>query len=180
MGLDIYATSNIVTKLTEPIQFDFYETLGTVDFEEFTISSDFANHVSDYGVRGERVKYIKGPKSKDIDFRAGSYSSYNSFRNHLSCAMLGVTVSSAWENEEKYSDHLIWNLLNFSDCEGAIGPAVSNLIHKGLVDNQDKFSSYLRDSNEIGKMDEEYYSETYNNFINAFAIGKQEGIVVFA
>jgi hypothetical protein len=180
MGLDVYATSNIITKLTEPIQFDFYETLGTIDFEYFTIGHDFAGHVGDYGVSGQRVEYMKGPSSNDIDFRAGSYSSYNSFRNHLSCALLGVTVSEAWENEETYSDHLIWDLLNFSDCEGVIGPTVSDVIHKGLVDNQSKFSSYLRSRSDVGKMDEEYYNQTYANFMDAFAFGKQEGIVIFA
>lgn len=179
MGLAIYATSNIITKLTEPIQFEFYETLGTVDFDWFTISSDFASHIRDYGVSGQIVKYIKGPNSDGTEFSAGSYSSYNSFRNHLSCALLGVTVTEAWENEEMYSEHLIWDLLNFSDCEGAIGPMVSDVIHKGLVDNQSKFSSYLRSRGD-GVIDLEYYNQTYRNFMDAFAFGKQEGIVIFA
>lgn len=52
-----------------------------------------------------------------------SYGGYGLFREHLCRAALGVEILSVWTKPERYVDAPYYDLLNFADNEGLLGPA---------------------------------------------------------
>jgi hypothetical protein len=54
-------------------------------------------------------------------FRAGSYSGYSHFRDHLAAVALGVQSHEVWSDPDLYRDKPFFELLNFADNEGTIG-----------------------------------------------------------
>lgn len=179
MGLDIRAISGIVTKETDPIAYDFHVLLDA-ETDKFYISPDFPDHTKEFGVASESVEYIKSDESEEYNFRAGSYSTYNKFRNLMCLAINEVRVETAWDNSYEYSKKPLWSLLNFSDCEGAIDSITSAKILKDLQAYKDKFSNYIKNDTDIGDLDTEYYIDSYDNLIKCFELGANSGIVIFA
>jgi hypothetical protein len=178
MGLDIRAVNKIITKQTEPEAFE----LGIIMNEEpdqFYINPDFPDHTSEYGTKPGVVEYIKSEESTTESFRAGSYSGYNKWRNLLSLALLGVKAETAWENVSKYQSYPAWGIINFSDCEGAFDSVKSNNVHEELVDNRDKFVSYIKNDTDIGDMDTEHYIETYDGMIRCFKLASEAGVLIY-
>lgn len=102
---------------------------------------------------------------KRWSFRAGSYSSYNHWRNQL--AILGGFDSDhdAWINHEGGP---FWEIIHFSDCEGIIGPKTS---HKLAID----FEAYQWKANKEGDL----FRVIYNEFRKAFHNAQHSGAVLF-
>lgn len=178
MGLDIHAISGIVTKVTDPIAYEFNELL-MAEPDEFYVNADFPEHAAEFGIKSGPVEYIKTDESKEHDFNVGSYSTYNKLRNILCLAIHGTEVEKVWDNYSKFNKKALWELLNFSDCEGTIDSVVSTKILKDLNDNKTKFSKYIKDSTDIGDMDTEHYISTYDSLIKCFTLGADGGIVIF-
>lgn len=177
MGLDISAISNIATKQTDPEQYEFNELMDA-EVGSFYINPDFPTHTGEYGESGI-VEYIETEETTTESLRAGSYSAYNKFRNLLSLSVLGVKAETAWENAGTFHDKPLWDIINFSDCEGAIDSVKCLKLHDELVDSRDMFISYIKNDTEIGDMDTEHYTNLYDGFINCFKIGSQAGVVIF-
>lgn len=111
-------------------------------------------------------------------FRAGSYGGYNHWREKLA-EFSGWPLSqydqfgraypsyakSAWDA----SEGPFWELINFSDCEGCIGPAVSA---KLLADFDAHREAMLAKGDE-------HFMCIYDEFRNAFAKAMQGGFVKF-
>jgi len=63
-----------------------------------------------------------------IEFRAGSYSGYNKWRDELARRALDLPAATVWEDPSRFVEAPFFELINFSDCEGTIGPdAASDL-----------------------------------------------------
>jgi|SRR6185503_6936916 len=58
-------------------------------------------------------------------FRAGSYSGYNEWREALCWMALRVRPQAVWKSPEAFAGRPFVELINFSDCEGCIGPVTS-------------------------------------------------------
>jgi hypothetical protein len=107
-------------------------------------------------------------------FRAGSYSGYNQWREEL--AELAGYPALVIAGGGKEHSHGAWQadsgpffeLINFSDCEGVIGTAVSAKLAKDFADNQTK-------ADEVGG----YFAEQYARWRNAFEQAAQGGFVDF-
>ena len=54
-----------------------------------------------------------------------SYSAYSRWRTALSRMALGVDSERVWEEWPNYAGKPFAELINFSDCEGTIGPVVA-------------------------------------------------------
>lgn len=116
-------------------------------------------------------EFIVYPTKKTFGFRAGSYGSYNVWRNQLA-----RVAGYAQDKETGAYDQTAWNsqfgpflsLINFSDCEGAINPKVSAEL---LQD----FKNY---EEQAAKEDERFY-ELYKNWMKAFEIASDNGVVFF-
>lgn len=114
----------------------------------------------------------------NFEFRAGSYSGYNYWRNELA-KLAGYEQSpytfngktelrydaTAWGQEKGP----FWELINFSDAEGVIGPHVCKKIYKDFVQY----------SNEAKQHADMYFRESYENWKKAFSMCAHNGAIAF-
>lgn len=179
MGLDIRATSNITVETVNPEIYVYETSVMMNETGTIFLNRDFPYHSQSFGSAGESVNYCLSTESETYHFSCGSYSSYNKFRNLLSLAVLGVKAETAWESGETYINSPLWDIINFSDCEGVIDTEICEKLLNEFKDNRDKFISYLKGSDDIGEMDTEHYTETYDEFIKAFELGAKSGFVEY-
>ena len=160
MGLDISAVSKI--KQVEGEEGTHY--VAADKFERHTLQQSW---------------YTSSYDSRVYWFRAGAYSSYNAFRRDLCGFAHGVNDTDIWNNLEKYKGGKFHEIIEFSDCQGAIGAEVSGKLHADFVDGRDAFVKWVtekyRDDLEVSK----YRVKVYDDFTLAFEIAKDDGMVVF-
>lgn len=102
-------------------------------------------------------------------FRAGSYSGYNIWREQLSKAILGVDPLVVWNNLDNFKGAPFVELINFSDCEGYIGPIVSTKLLADFKQHWTDFSA-LADT---------YSGAKYNDWLEGFELAADNGFVEF-
>lgn len=177
MGLDITACGNVKLETNVKLDKDGYP----VDYQKYDliwINSEFPEQAT--GLVHEGIY----SHETEFGFRAGSYSGYNYWRNALA-RMAGypplpgkpadeACAWSVWENKLKgpFSE-----LINFSDCEGVIGWAVSAKLEKDFLEWDERakaFSLELR--NSIGT---DWFYEAYENWKEAFTIAAVNGYIKF-
>lgn len=103
------------------------------------------------------------------DFRAGSYSGYGAFREALCRFALNVEPEIVWANPEKYRGKPFFELINHSDCEGALGPETCMKLHGDFEAWRDSAMENLED----------YYFQRYQDWAKAFDEAAGNGFVVF-
>ena len=54
-------------------------------------------------------------------FKAGSYGGYNEWRETLCRIAIGTSPKEVWARPDAYRDQSLYELIDFSDCEGVIG-----------------------------------------------------------
>ncbi|NUS02048.1 MAG: hypothetical protein HOV97_05735 [Nonomuraea sp.] len=112
--------------------------------------------------------YAMTPESETFGWRAGSYGGYNAFRRELA-ALLGHTVEDYWHGLVG-DDEPFYELINFADNEGTIGPeAAADL----LADFRAHRDSYLE------RHADEWSREGYDDWIKALEIAADGGLVDF-
>ena len=159
MGLDIIAISKLVK---------------TEDWTaEITIGSD-----PEYNKGIEEGRYNTTTESRRTDFRVGPYSFYNQFRETLSRCMHGAEPLEIWNSVEDYKDKSFIELIDFSDCDGRLGGAVCEKLYEDFVENRPKFKEYI-DTQGWFEEKIEGYLGVYEDFMKAFEIGREEGVVIF-
>lgn len=110
---------------------------------------------------------------ESIGFRAGSYSGYGEFRRALCKAALGVAPEVVWTDPEGYRTVPFFELINFSDCEGTIGP-------EACADLAEDFGGSLRDQIRTRlSIDDPWFVERYDLWQRAFELAASTGIVSF-
>jgi hypothetical protein len=157
MGLDIVAYQGLTkTDAEENIH---------VSHNEFGYNSDL--QTGWYDCEGE-----------SFHFRAGSYSGYNSWRRALCEAIHGVSDVEFWKDEENFIGQPFYELINFSDCEGQIGPKVAEKLYQDFAnpENEKKFLDYCKAKFETEYL-EEFYQANWEDFKKAFEIARLGGLV---
>lgn len=141
MGLDITAYRQIKPAPDAEIDRDGY----IVDYENFMrvyVNPDYPERATDLVDRGT---YTHGTDS--VGFRAGSYSGYNVWREELArLAGYPPTPYTHYSTTQMRHDAgawaategPFWELINFSDCEGAIGPAASAKLARDFAEWDDR------------------------------------------
>ncbi len=104
-------------------------------------------------------------------FRAGSYSGYNQWRNILSEIMLGTSANSVWETPKEFEGYPFYELINFADNEGIIGPKTSMKLSLDFEMHREKIAERARFQMWI--------LETYDHFAEAFKLASDNGVVEF-
>lgn len=104
-----------------------------------------------------------------VKFRAGSYSGYNAWRERLSRLALGVEPGAVWQRWSKFEGKPFAELINFSDCEGTIGPIVS----KRLAADFAAFDETAREKMDV------YEYALYRDWLRAFERAADDGAVEF-
>lgn len=178
MGLDITAYEKLM-KIPDVKYIDgevYNKELETVDYGDY----DFVAHInSEFPGRADDVE-DRGVYSAEesFGFRAGSYGGYNMWRNRL--AKLAGYPEGTYERYGKdWPSYCVscWNgaqgpfaeLINFSDCEGVIGAAVS----KKLAEDFAAFEEAAK-----ATQDEQFF-KLYQDWKKAFTIAANGGAVAF-
>jgi hypothetical protein len=116
------------------------------------INPDFPDQAD--GVSG---CYQKTAQSQEVDFRAGSYSGYNWWREELETMARGSFAFA--------------DMIHFSDCEGTIGPVTSAKLARDFA----KFQPQANARAEDGTM----FTAKYNLWRKAFETASDNGFVRF-
>lgn len=162
MGLDITAYRQIV--LVRPLAPNELPTEKERAFDRLHLLSpchDFPDH-ADGVVRGLYSA------TETFDFRAGSYSGYNRWRNDLARAV-GLEADQVWRDFDRWKEKPFAWLINFTDCEGVIGSTLSARLYDDFITHADR----AKDHPELDSY------EQYSNFTRAFAIASDGGAVEF-
>jgi hypothetical protein len=139
-----------------------------------------------------RVSFTHDNSPDCFHFRAGSYSSYNLWRewicqfatghNHIEFVCGGVQL----ESEPPF-----WKLLNMSDCEGIITGPIAEELLKDFEDHREKALAWEATKPVVQKdwttgvheeevdFDPECWAENYDLWTQAFRIASPEGILLF-
>lgn len=117
--------------------------------------------------------YYKG-ESK-VGGSVGSYSGYGRWRKWLSETFLYVPPETIWERPDAYEGKPFVELINFSDCEGAIGPKTSAKLAKDFQEHDEKAQAMVNE--ESHPVFNEY--RTYKLFREAFEAVAENGFVDF-
>lgn len=174
MGLDISVYSYIeevkdVEKYDEDALCEFYNTYNN---NNFLIQLD--------GLK-TNTYYRITTNSEYYSFHAGSYGSYNSWRNQLSIMIGYESAQDAWNNfnynircyklkkiqKEPYIKPFIL-LIYFSDCEGYISSNISKILYEDFV----KYDN-------LAMKQDKYFYEKYCYWKEAFRIASEDGFVRF-
>ena len=159
MGLDIIAISKLVK---------------TEDWTaEITIGSD-----PEYNKGIEEGRYNTTIESRRTDFRVGPYSFYNRFRETIARCMPGVEPVEIWDSVEDFAGKSFIELIDFSDCDGRFGGPVCEKQYEDFAENRPKFKEYIDTQGWDEEKIEDYLS-VYEDFMKAFEIGREEGVVIF-
>jgi len=161
MGLNIIAV-NKIKKVA-----DFYEKIENIKIEDekklirVKVNAFFSSHDNlESGI------YVY--EGDEIEF-SGPYSEYSAFRNILANIAHSVNCAEIWANCDIYKNGAFYELIDFSDCEGVIGPISAS---KLLLD----FKKYRED---FYKISNKWDCENYENWIIALDIASSDGMIIF-
>lgn len=127
------------------------------------------------GLVPERCYYTRG--GKYFGFRAGSYGGYNQWREALSLAALGVAPELVWQHPDDYRDKPFYELVNFADNEGTIGPEAAQDLYQDFVDQESKILAFWADN--FDQNTREWFEQKYDDWIKAFDLARGTGLVAF-
>jgi hypothetical protein len=99
----------------------------------------------------------------------GSYSGYGSF----------INILSEFCEKSSKKDSPFSELINYSDCEGFVGPITSKKLYSDFVKYKNQVIRFIQSNNEIGSENQMWYSQKYNDFISVLELAKNSGVLVF-
>lgn len=119
----------------------------------------------DFPKQGDGLKEGYYEFDEEFEFRAGSYSGYNAWRDRLARLVGYASAEDAWaKNQGPMID-----LINFADNEGVIGPEHCKKLHAEFVEWCDKARQIT---------DDPWFFKSYKNWLKAFKLGSL-GCVLF-
>lgn len=174
MGLDITAYAHLT--LCDPQIEEDDEGIAADEAYERGL---FRVYVDD--VFAERLGSLESgkwyePGGRYHQFRAGSYHGYNAWRDELCQRAHSVPPSTIWTAREDYVGTPFYELIDFSDCEGCIGPEVSRKLSLDFVANRSRVFAW---ADWKSKDDEEWFETLYDEWSLAFAMAAINGCVQF-
>lgn len=156
MGLDISFYRQI--KLEAGIETDEYgDPADCYNLFKAYVNADFPDHadsIQDGGI----YSY-----AETDGFSAGPYSSYNRWREWLA-GLVNTTPEDCWQGAVS-PDALVFDLINFSDCEGIIGSKTS--------------AKLAQDIAMITPIGDDHQIKLFHKFKQAFETAADSGCVVF-
>lgn len=139
---------------------------GELDYDAHAyVNPDFSERAD--GLKGGFYK-VEGEGGS---FRAGSYSGYNRWRGALA-QLVGVTDRGVFEG--RHPNCPFHDLINFSDCEGAIGPKTSAKLAAEFESWRERAQKFAATTG-----DPEWFMRIYDDFAEAFKTAANDGFVSF-
>ena len=116
--------------------------------------------------------YIQTPETVERKVCSWSYSGYGEWRRELAKAVLDVDVEDVWKDPDAYRDRPFFELLEFADNEGTIGPeAAADL----LVDFREH-----RDQVPVDEIEFSGVTPLPDRWIEALTLAADGGLVRFS
>ena len=100
-----------------------------------------------------------------------SYSGHGLFREELARVFLGVTPRSIWDNPDIYADRPFFELIQFADNEGTIGPEAAADLAADFAEGREQWEADTRVRL--------WLKETYAEWAAAFEAAAGGGLVMF-
>lgn len=180
MGLDIHAASHLryVRAIPEDDEFNRLEEEinrqdKCLDEGYFLLSPNdpaWEGHLA--GMEPGLYEYTA--QTEQHSFRAGPYSYYNLWREHLSRLALGVEPSTVWEDPAQFAGRPFVELIDFTDCDGRIGTRLAAKLaadFRAHADRAEEFAASLDDGDS--------FLDNYRDFTRAFELAAQQGALAF-
>ena len=166
MGLDITAYRTAVFERAMRSDED-PDTLGNAFRFIYTVPA-FAAQAD-----GMQSGFYRVPSGDAVHaFPAGSYSGYNHWREWLCRLVHAVAPSTLWHDTTgKYAGAAFFELINFADNEGVIGPKTSAKLAKDFAEWQDRADAAGAEARG--------YLGLFNDFRKAFKLAAGNGCVKF-
>lgn len=130
MGLNISAYGRLEKLRDEDVELGNYNIPIDRKVVDFFDNPKFPYHIS--GIDSGSFYRNKG---EQYSFRAGSYSGYNDWRNWLAQVAGFKDANEIWSRKPLAP---FVELINFSDCEGAIGYIIAGKLAKDFKDYEQK------------------------------------------
>lgn len=109
---------------------------------------------------------------EQFNFRAGSYTGYGEWRRLLAYAAWDLPPEEVWTYPDRYRDHPFFELINFADDQGTIGPDAA----ADLAWDFDAHSNMVRP--RLAQEDERA-TKRYDDWQRAFELAANHGLVRF-
>jgi hypothetical protein len=119
-------------------------------------------------------------------FRAGSYGGYNWWRNQLALMAYGKSAEEIWSDPNLAGPFI--EVINFSDCEGIIGPVVAAKLARDFSNHIEQAKRFapqrsgdddpIFDSNPPSER-QGWFLEAYQLWARAFELAADGGCVRF-
>jgi hypothetical protein len=170
MGLDISAYGRLKPAPHAELDSDGYPK----DWEKFTLIRDSLIDFTERDFTGRTKGLSAGvfEPEQQHGFRAGSYIGYNQWRDHLARMAHGMSAEQVWSGGVESEAFL--ELINFSDCEGLIGPQVSAKLAQDFEDHEAKAEAYAETIE-----DGDWWIDRYRQWWRAFQMASDNGAVQF-
>jgi hypothetical protein len=91
----------------------------------------------------------------------------------------GQTSEVVWMNKDAFEGRPFYELIDFSDCEGIIGPEVSEKLHSDFETNRPNMIKYCLDNFINDDTAYDNVMEIYDDFTKAFKLASKDGLVLF-
>lgn len=188
MGLDCWALNNLtldpnirVALTANGEQMDMGSFLSDEDdVMEFLSGGGLVVYPSEFQRQLEGLEVGCGYTTYNCDkthsWRAGSYSGYGEFRNFLA-ELSGLTCEQIWKAPNDHPNLPFLDLIDFSDCEGVIGPVACARLNKDFVQFRDMIFS--DDADRRFRFDEGDLWRVWADWEKATEIGSENGCIVF-
>jgi hypothetical protein len=164
MGLDITAYRKLTKTDTAELESDGYPK----DYLKFWRARLVTGTEEEFPGRTEGVEQDAVYSfAERLSFRAGSYGGYNDWRNDLAKVAGHESAKAAWDNPPPAGSPF-WELINFFDNEGVIGPIVAAKLAQD-------FAEYRTKAKAIGG----YFFDRYCQWQKAFEMAADGGAVNF-
>jgi len=167
MSLDISYYERIVFDRPSTDEYDGYDD-GLVCLYPCPDDPEFSSRAD--GIQDGWFK----PEGETGDFRAGSYGGYNAWRNQL-CQMAHGVDSEVFWSDSKYRGTAFYELINFADNEGCIGPRTSAKLASDFMANQAKAEAFA--ASDAMAIEGDWFLKKYNEWRKAFEVAAKGGAV---
>lgn len=183
MGLDITAYEKMVQipeSRVEDCEVDWddtpnhYHPFAYSSFPESYSGFPHFLHGADLSPKFLRSPICYTTQGEKFRWHGGSYSGYSRFRATLAASVGVENLGDVWNNPIRFIDIPFFEILDFADNEGWIGPKACANLAKDFTDHKQAFLTMMEDyalgSHEVAK---------YENFVKGFTLASDGGAVNF-